>query len=87
MCVCVQPLPRLPRCPEVILPGPAFADCLMVVEFVSNFADTLGLGQSHMDVAFSCSVRYIIEVVQILLSGWGCQVGVVDRLGLSGWSC
>ncbi|XP_033098027.1 bromodomain adjacent to zinc finger domain protein 2B-like isoform X3 [Anneissia japonica] len=37
------PLPELPRIPGVKLPGQAFADCIMIVEFMHNFGESLGL--------------------------------------------
>nr|KAG5701531.1 hypothetical protein BaRGS_024781 [Batillaria attramentaria] len=43
-----QPLPEFPRCPEAKLPGPAFSDCLMIVEFVHNFSDALGLDSDSL---------------------------------------
>ena len=39
-----QPLPKFDRIPGVRLSGKAFADCLMIVEFVHNFASILGFG-------------------------------------------
>ncbi|KAK7489473.1 hypothetical protein BaRGS_00019272, partial [Batillaria attramentaria] len=43
-----KPLPEFPRCPEAKLPGPAFSDCLMIVEFVHNFSDALGLDSDSL---------------------------------------
>ncbi|KAK7485041.1 hypothetical protein BaRGS_00023680, partial [Batillaria attramentaria] len=43
-----MPLPEFPRCPEAKLPGPAFSDCLMIVEFVHNFSDALGLDSDSL---------------------------------------
>ncbi|XP_076455767.1 bromodomain adjacent to zinc finger domain protein 2B-like [Babylonia areolata] len=43
-----KPLPKFPRCAEAKLPGPAFSDALMVVEFVHNFADALGLDSESL---------------------------------------
>ncbi|XP_071942120.1 bromodomain adjacent to zinc finger domain protein 2B-like isoform X3 [Antedon mediterranea] len=37
------PLPELPRIPGVKLPGQAFADCIMIIEFMHNFGESLGL--------------------------------------------
>lgn len=42
---CFQPLPELDRIPGLKLPGKAFADCLMVLEFAHNFSQSLKLGQ------------------------------------------
>uniref|UniRef100_S4RSF4 Bromodomain adjacent to zinc finger domain 2B n=1 Tax=Petromyzon marinus TaxID=7757 RepID=S4RSF4_PETMA len=38
-----KPMPDLPRMPGLVLPGSAFADCLMVVEFLRSFGKVLGL--------------------------------------------
>ncbi|XP_013395978.1 bromodomain adjacent to zinc finger domain protein 2B-like [Lingula anatina] len=43
-----KPLPTLNRIPGVKLPGPAFADCLMVVEFLHNFGNALGLDKDSI---------------------------------------
>ncbi|KAL8601347.1 hypothetical protein ACOMHN_054640 [Nucella lapillus] len=43
-----KPLPKFARCAEAKLPGPAFSDALMVVEFVHNFADALGLDSESL---------------------------------------
>ncbi|CAM9630898.1 unnamed protein product [Lampetra planeri] len=44
MCLSEQkPMPDLPRMPGLVLPGSAFADCLMVVEFLRSFGKVLGL--------------------------------------------
>lgn len=38
-------LPDLPRIPGLRLAGKAFADALMVHEFLRNFGETLGFGE------------------------------------------
>lgn len=40
-----KPLPNLDRIPGVKLAGKAFANCLMAVEFLHNFGDTLDMGK------------------------------------------
>uniref|UniRef100_A0A670YTK9 Bromodomain adjacent to zinc finger domain 2B n=1 Tax=Pseudonaja textilis TaxID=8673 RepID=A0A670YTK9_PSETE len=43
MCLADQkPLPELPRIPGLVLSGSTFSDCLMVVQFLSNFGKVLG---------------------------------------------
>ncbi|NXH15897.1 BAZ2B protein, partial [Bucco capensis] len=43
MCLADQkPLPELPRIPGLVLDGSTFSDCLMVVQFLSNFGKVLG---------------------------------------------
>uniref|UniRef100_UPI00358DF521 bromodomain adjacent to zinc finger domain protein 2B isoform X3 n=1 Tax=Myxine glutinosa TaxID=7769 RepID=UPI00358DF521 len=37
-----KPLPELSRIPGLALPGPAFSDCLMVIEFMRSFGKVLG---------------------------------------------
>lgn len=39
-------LPTLPRIPHMKLTGQAFADLLMVFEFLHNFGETLGFGNA-----------------------------------------
>ena len=39
-------LPELKRIPELLLSGEAFANTLMVYEFLHNFGERLGLGKS-----------------------------------------
>lgn len=39
-------LPDYPRIPGLRLSGVAFADCLLVFEFLHNFGETLGFGKS-----------------------------------------
>lgn len=41
----LQELPKLNRIPGVKLCGKAFADILMVFEFLHNFGETLGFGK------------------------------------------
>ncbi len=38
-------LPELPRIPELLLSGEAFANTLMVYEFLHNFGERLGFGK------------------------------------------
>ena len=60
---CFKPLPKFPRCPETKLSGPAFSDSLMVVEFVHNFADALGLGKSIVLLELCvCSLIHCCQV-------------------------
>lgn len=40
----LQPLPELSRIPGLVLPGRAVSDCLMVLHFLCNFGEVLGLG-------------------------------------------
>lgn len=42
----VQELPTLPNLDECVVPGNAFADLLMVKEFVENFGEALDIGKS-----------------------------------------
>ncbi|XP_023806546.1 bromodomain adjacent to zinc finger domain protein 2B isoform X3 [Oryzias latipes] len=39
-----KPLPELSRIPGLVLPGRAVSDCLMVLHFLCNFGEVLGLG-------------------------------------------
>lgn len=41
-----KPLPKLNRIPGLKLSGQAFADIVMVFEFLHNFGETLGFGES-----------------------------------------
>lgn len=41
--------PRLSRVPNMKLTGQAFADLLMVFEFLHNFGETLGFGELEND--------------------------------------
>ena len=41
-----KPLPELPRIEKLKLSGEAFANILMVFEFLHNFGETLGFGKS-----------------------------------------
>ena len=41
-----KPLPELPRIKKMKLSGEAFANILMVFEFLHNFGETLGFGKS-----------------------------------------
>lgn len=38
-------MPEFPRIPGCVLDGEAFADCLMTLEFLHNFAAALGFGK------------------------------------------
>ncbi len=40
-------LPELPRVPELMLSGEAFANVLMVYEFLHNFGERLGFGKLY----------------------------------------
>lgn len=40
---CLQTLPELSRVPGLVLPGSAFSDCLMLVQFLCSFGKVLGL--------------------------------------------
>lgn len=39
----LQTLPELSRIPDLVLPGSAFSDCLMLVQFLCSFGKVLGL--------------------------------------------
>ncbi|XP_050306247.1 bromodomain adjacent to zinc finger domain protein 2B isoform X3 [Anthonomus grandis grandis] len=43
-----KPLPEYERMPGLKLPGKAFADCLMVFEFLHNFGETLGFDMESL---------------------------------------
>lgn len=49
----VQDFPELQRVPNMKLTGQGFADLLMVFEFLHNFGETLGFGESPIDL-FNC---------------------------------
>ena len=46
----LKPLPILNRIPGLKLSGQAFADTLMVFEFLHNFGETLGFGKYFVNV-------------------------------------
>jgi hypothetical protein len=43
-----RPLPEMPRVPGLRLCGEAFANTLMVFEFLHNFGETLGFGKNRI---------------------------------------
>lgn len=43
-----RPLPEVKRIPGLKLSGQAFADIVMVFEFLHNFGETLGFGESRL---------------------------------------
>ena len=49
-----RPLPELKRLPGLKLSGQAFADIVMVFEFLHNFGETLGFGR------FNCSLVIVV---------------------------
>jgi hypothetical protein len=51
-----RPLPDIPRVPGLRLCGEAFANLLMVFEFLHNFGETLGFGTG---ILLSCLVKGI----------------------------
>ena len=57
--VVFQALPNLERLDGLKLPGQAFADLLMTLEFLHTFADALGLGKSCIMFAMSTMKRYL----------------------------
>jgi len=57
-------LPEFDRIPGVRLSGKAFADCLMVVEFVHNFASILGFGNSSYTLLLFCNCKNVLPTVK-----------------------
>lgn len=55
----VKTLPQLPRVMGLHAPGGAFADLLMVQEFVHNFAEALDLGKRLVILERSHVANYI----------------------------
>lgn len=49
-----RPLPELKRLPGLKLSGQAFADIVMVFEFLHNFGETLGFGR------FNCLLVIVV---------------------------
>ncbi|NXI40574.1 BAZ2B protein, partial [Galbula dea] len=73
MCLADQkPLPELPRIPGLVLDGSTFSDCLMVVQFLSNFGKVLGF-DVNVDVPS-------LSVLQEGLLNRGDSVGEVQDL-------
>jgi hypothetical protein len=59
MCFICRPLPDIPRVPNLRLSGEAFANLLMVFEFLHNFGETLGFGKLLILISTSYSVNQI----------------------------
>ena len=45
-----RPLPEIKRIPGLKLSGKAFADIVMVFEFLHNFGETLGFGKNNLSL-------------------------------------
>ena len=48
-------LPKFERIPNMCLSGEAFANCMMIYEFLNNFGETLGFGK------FFISKKYLLR--------------------------
>lgn len=55
-----KPFPDLERIPHLQIDGHAFADSLMVLEFVQNFAHVLKIGNFWLDFPTFYSLLFII---------------------------
>lgn len=55
----LQPLPTLNRIPGLKLPGKAFADTLMVFEFLHNFGETLGFDMDSLPTLNTLSMALL----------------------------
>ena len=55
-------LPKFERIPNMCLSGEAFANCMMIYEFLNNFGETLGFGK------FFISKKYFLTIIQRLYS-------------------
>lgn len=56
-----RPLPELKKLPGLKLSGQAFADIVMVFEFLHNFGETLGFGERARAILHITSARRIRE--------------------------
>ena len=55
-------LPKFERIPNMCLSGEAFANCMMIYEFLNNFGETLGFGK------FFISKTTFLTIIQRLYS-------------------
>ena len=55
-------LPKFERIPNMCLSGEAFANCMMIYEFLNNFGETLGFGK------FFISKNTFWTIIQMLYS-------------------
>lgn len=74
-----RPLPEVRRIPGLKLSGQAFADIVMVFEFLHNFGETLGFGKSTL--FYTCQNKnhssFYFELIIIVLF---CRYGVATEL-------
>ena len=57
----IQPMPDYPKIEGCVLDGDAFADCLMTLEFLHNFASALGFGECWELCFIYQNVRLFLE--------------------------
>jgi len=56
-----QTLPHMDRIAGVRVAGKAFADCLMVLEFVHNFSSALGFGKKLECLLYNVLLAFVVK--------------------------
>ena len=51
-------LPKFERIPNMCLSGEAFANCMMIYEFLNNFGETLGFGKFFISKTTFLTISY-----------------------------